>query len=350
MNDNPLAPDLDHVLERAGELWERLRGARLYVTGGTGFVGRWMLESFAWANARMNLGAHLIALSRDPERFEVKAPHLAADSAISFVQGDMRTAGFPDGEFTHVLHMATETDQVQALARPSLEFDTAVDGTRRILDFAERCGAGAVLYTSSGAVYGRQPAGMTHVAEDAPIAPPAHDPKAAYAHGKRAAEFLCAARHAENGLPVKIARLFAFVGPHLPMDAGYAVGNFIRDALVGGPIRIAGDGTPLRSYLYAADLAWWLWTILLAGEPARPYNVGSDAEVSIRELANAVSSVLGGTSAVEIAGTPVQGVPPQAYVPDITRARGELGVGPAIGLEEGIRRTAEWWRATAGER
>lgn len=341
--DNLLGRDLDHIVERVGANWEQLRGARLFITGGTGFVGRWMLESIVRANRQLELGADVVALSRDPERFLAKAPHLV--EGVTYLAGDMRTFTYPEGDFTHVLHMATETNVELSARKPSVEFDTAVEGTKRVLAFARERGATRVLYTSSGAVYGQQPAEVPRVSEDTPIAPPAHDARAAYAHGKRAAEFLCAAEVVESGLPVSIARLFAFVGPHLPMDAGYAVGNFIRDALAGQTIRISGDGTPRRSYLYAADLAWWLWTVLLSGEAGRPYNVGSDAEISILELARTVGRVVNSAEDVSVAQEPVVGAAPRRYVPDVSRAREELGLAPVIGLEEGIARTAEWRRA-----
>jgi len=138
--------------------------------------------------------------------------------------------------------------------------------------------------------------------------------------------------------------LFAFAGPHLPLDSNFAIGNFVRDVLAGGPIRIAGDGTPKRSYLYAADLAIWLWTILLRGEPARPYNVGSDEEVSIAELAEFVVRNGASGTPIEIAQSPKPGIPPLRYVPRVDRAREELGLKVKIPLDEAIRRMFDWYR------
>jgi len=144
---------------------------------------------------------------------------------------------------------------------------------------------------------------------------------------------------AQYGFSALIARLFAFVGPHLPLDANFAVGNFIRDALAGGPIRIAGDGTPYRSYLYAADLAIWLWTILVQGTSCRPYNVGSAEEITIAGLARTVADNLRPEAAIEIARQPVPGAPAARYVPSVDRAEKELGLKPWITLAEGIRRS-----------
>lgn len=220
--------------------------------------------------------------------------------------------------------------------------EVIVEGARRTLGFAHRCGAKHYLLVSSGAVYGRQGPEVASVSEDYLLDPRLTEPVSAYAEGKREAEKLCMS--AQGPVEAKIARCFAFVGPHLPFDAHFAVGNFIRDALRGGPIEVHGDGTPLRSYLYAADLAIWLWTILIKGAARRPYNVGSERSVSIADLARTVAAVVAPAAEVRVARAPEPGTVPERYIPCTQRARLELGLSETIDLEEAIRRTAVWAR------
>jgi nucleoside-diphosphate-sugar epimerase len=338
---NRLSIDLDHIVAHTRELWEEVRGQRIFVTGATGFFGTWLLESFAWANDRLGLNARLVALTRNADSFRNKAPHLCSRNDIEFHAGDVRDFKFPTGNFSHVIHAATEASAKLNAENPFLMFDTCVSGTRRALEFAAACDARKFLLTSSGAVYGAQP--MERVAEDFMGGPDILNAGAAYAEGKRAAEQLCAIQgKAKPSMEIKIARCFAFVGPHLPLDAHFAIGNFIRDGMRGGPIRIGGDGTPYRSYLYAADLAIWLWTILFRGAPLRAYNVGSAESVTIAETAQAVARVFDGKPSIEIAQKAVAGKPAQRYVPNVNRAEKELGLRAWVGLEEAIRRTVKW--------
>lgn len=336
---NPLARDLDHILVHTTGVWKEIDGARIFVTGGTGFIGCWLLESFAWAWERLHLDAGMTVLTRSPEAFQEKAPHLAEHPAIRLLRGDVRNFDYPEGHFTHVIHAAAEANAALNRERPLLLLDTIGDGTRRALDFAVTAGARRFLFTSSGAVYGPQPPEVTHIPESFGGGPDPTRPESVYAEGKRGAELLCSLYDGVYGLECVIARCFAFVGPYLPLNAHFAIGNFISDQVQGGPIRVKGDGTPFRSFLYAADLAIWLWTILVQGRPCRPYNVGSEQAFSIAEIAAAVSASSEPRVGVEISRDPVPGVPASRYVPSTARARDELRLDQWVPLEAAIRRT-----------
>jgi dTDP-glucose 4,6-dehydratase len=330
-------------------LWERLRGAAWFLTGGTGFFGRWLLESFAAANRRFDLRAQALVLTRQPEAFRARAPGLCGDAAIRLIEGDVRAfdaetvrvqlGSSAPPEVRFVIHAASETSQPANREHPLRVLETALEGTRRALDFAVHMRAQSFLLTSSGAVYGDQPASLTHVREDFAGAPDISAPLSAYGEGKRLAEMLCHIYTREHGLHCKVARCFAFVGPFLKLDAHYAIGNFLRDALAGGAIRVTGDGTPVRSYLYAADLAVWLWTLLLREDAAGAYNVGSDAPLSIREIAACVSRQCPHRPPVAVAQPSDPKRPAPRYVPDIGRARRELGAEVWTPLETAVRRT-----------
>jgi nucleoside-diphosphate-sugar epimerase len=346
---NPLGDDLEDVLHRCRPLWEELRGERLLITGGTGFFGCWLLETFLWANERLALGAEAVVLTRRPGAFERKAPHLARHPAVHLIEGDVRTFPFPSEPFPYIVHAATDASAGLNERDPLAMLDTIVAGTRRVLDLALASGCRKLLFTSSGAVYGRQPPELAHVGEDHAGAPDPCAPRSAYGEGKRVAELLCALHAREHRLEVKIARCFAFVGPYLPLDIHYAIGNFIRDAISGKPIVVRGDGTPYRSYLYASDLAAWLWTILFEGASITPYNVGSEEAISIAELARRVGRLSSPPARVEVLGRADPGRPVERYVPSVHRAREQLGLEPSVPLDDAIARTMRWARAAGVE-
>jgi dTDP-glucose 4,6-dehydratase len=194
------------------------------------------------------------------------------------------------------------------------------------------------LLTSSGAVYGPQPSELAAIPEDWSGSPPLAEPSTAYGQGKRAAEHLCALVGEQHGLETVVARCFAFVGPDLPLNVHFAIGNFIRDALTADAITVAGDGSPLRTYLDQSDLAHWLLTLLEHGRPGQAYNVGSDEVISIAALAHLVRDILAPEKPVHILGQPDPGAARNRYVPDIRKAQQDLGLSVTIPLAEAIRR------------
>jgi len=339
--------DLEHVFLHTRPLWEGARGHRFFITGGTGFFGSWLLESFAYCNRKLALDAEATALTRDPGGFLAKAPQIANEHSIKFLRGDVCSFPFPGQQFDFVIHAAAPTS-AEAASRPMDLMRTIIHGTERVIDFAETCGAKKFLLTSSGAVYGLQPESVSHLREDYFGGPDWLGPKAAYAEGKRVSEQMGSICAKKSNIHFTIARCFTFIGPLLPLDQHFAIGNFIGDALARRNISIRGDGTPMRSYLYAADLAIWLWTMLLRKtEPdSNPsvYNVGSGEAISIRDLARNVVEELDSSLQIEVAQQAQMGQRLEQYVPDVQKADTLLGLRPIIGLREAIRRTAAWHR------
>lgn len=337
-----LSKELDLIVQNSLAVWSELRGARVFITGGTGFYGTWLLDSLVLAELQLELGVEVVVLSRNPDHFLDGNPFLQKQSFLSFIEGDIRTFTFPDGKFTHVIHAATEASEKLNRENPLLMIDTIVEGTRRALEFAVQSEAKHFLHTSSGAVYGDLPASLGPVSEDYKGGPDISHPKWAYGEAKRLAELLCCIYGESHGISVKNARCFATIGPRLPLDTHFAIGNFIADALAGRDLIIKGDGTPIRSYIDVADLTVWLWHILAFGKAGNAYNVGSEKGFSIADIATIVRDVLNPALAIKILGRAMPQQLASFYVPSTQKAQTELRLTPGISLEISLRRTSEW--------
>jgi dTDP-glucose 4,6-dehydratase len=306
-------------LER--QMFESLQGKRFFVTGGTGFFGKSLLDLMKkgfLAESRLTI------LSRDCDGFLKKYPGFAGLKNVAFVQGDVRAFSFPPGKFDIIFHGAAAA--VTTLP-PGEMRSVILDGTKRVLQFARNCQAEKLLFVSSGAVYGDFFSFDENISEDFPCAPVTE-----YGIAKLEAEKMCL----NSGIRTGIARCFAFLGPRLNLDIHFAAGNFLRNCLNNEKILIKGDGTPFRSYLYADDLIEWLFAIIARGENGCIYNVGSPEAVSIRELACEMAAHFSPEPAVEIMGLPEPGAIPARYVPDVSKIRKELGVRMNFTLGEAI--------------
>lgn len=323
-------------------------GSKLFITGGTGFLGKAILKKLKEPFEAGEIAAITI-LSRNPDAFLRRHPEFSGLANLSFVHGDILTCQFPDEEYTHVIHAATDTDN-QTLTNPLQYFDEIVTGTRRVLDFALASGARRFLLTSSGAVYGPQPFDLDAIPETYFGAPSTVDPKSLYGEAKRAAEQLCRIYYDQSGIDCTIARCFSFVGNHMPLNGQYAIGNFIRDALSDdvGQITVQGDGTPVRSYLHTDDMADWLLKILQEGKSCHPYNVGSDEAVNMADLATLVRDLLAPDKAVVILKERPDYAGRSRYIPSVERIRQELGARISLSLSDAIRTTAATLKLTGG--
>jgi nucleoside-diphosphate-sugar epimerase len=333
--------DLEHIFQNTKDIWEQLRGKNIFLTGGTGFFGKWLLESFIYVNEKIGLNAKIISLSRNPELFIQEYPfYNAHTNSVKFVKGDILTYDFKiDEEVQFIIHAATAASDSLNKNNPLLMMDTITLGTRNVLNFALIQPIEGFLFVSSGAVYGEQPFGVSNIQETDSFKIDINNSKAAYSEGKRIAELYCSTYFEKYKVPVKIARCFAFVGPYLPLNTHFAIGNFINNVINNEDIVIKGDGSTTRSYMYASDLSIAIWKILLIGNNNKPYNVGVDTAYSLKEIALILKKKYGNN--VQILNTN-KDLPINIYVPNIDILINELEIKHFVKIEEAIQKTIDF--------
>ena len=336
--------DVKEIVRLAGKEFARLNGKTLLITGGTGFIGSYLIESLAYVNDHvLSNPCQVFVLTRNPAVVSARFPYLATREDFVLVEGDVRTVQPPSVPWHFVIHAAAPSDTRLFLRDPVGTMETIVDGTKAVLRAAARATPEAVLFVSSGAVYGYQPSALARLSEDYSGGPDLGNPRSCYAEAKRCAELLCRVFQAEGGLPVSIARLFTIVGPYQDLNSTSAVLDFIRQSSEGETITIRDDATAVRSYCYIADAVTALWKILLGCQPGEVLNVGSDLEaVSFRELAARISRCLGKPLKVVVEGKPALGIVSHRYVPDVARLYQRTGFRPETTLDEALRRTITW--------
>ncbi|ANN69913.1 hypothetical protein BAU08_25390 [Bordetella bronchialis] len=322
--------------------WERLRGKRLFVTGGTGFVGCWLLEGLLWGNRQFQLDMAIDLLTRTPSRFRDKAPHLAEDPAICLIRGDVSDLTAVRGAYDRVIHAAADVGSPST--NPLDMYEAIVNGTRQAVELASRSSASRFLYLSSGAVYGPQPATIPYIPESYTGAPPLDRPASAYAQAKRASEWMVSTLCSQRSITWISARIFALTGPYIPLDGHFAMSNFLSDIVRQRPIKVKG-GTGVRSYLYGADLALWLIALLTRDQARGTYNVGSQSAVTILDMARQLSMLAYGEPRLDVEECGAESLAgSQRYVPDVARATTTLGLQQYTDLDNALKHSIAWAR------
>jgi dTDP-glucose 4,6-dehydratase len=337
------AADLRHVLDHTRDLWEDYRGARLFLTGVTGFVGSWLLETLVYAETTLSLGLRTTVLVRDRAAFESRLPHLAHSPLVRVQVGDVRVADPPTQAFSHIVHCASASPPQLNDERPGEVEDIIARGSERMVEEAESGNGVRLLQMGSGSVYGPQPPSVERIGEAYAGEADASAPAQRFGAAKRRAERRGEASVA-RGVGFVSVRAFALVGPRLPLNGQFAIGNFLGDALAGRPIALTGDGSPVRSWMHAADLAAWCWTLLARGEPGHAYNAGSEEALSLWDAAQHIAALHEPPLPVSRVAPPEPSRAPSRYVPSIARARDELGLDAWIPFDDAIRRTWDWLR------
>ena len=336
--------DLIEILNFSKQDILKLNSASIFLTGATGLFGTWFLSAIQFANENLNIDIKVTCLTRNKLKFSKSFPQLYSDKNFKFFNGDITSFDYPQGEFTHLIHFAaTNAQETFDGASPRSKFDMIIDGSRRVIEFCKIKKIKKILFTSSGAVYGHDDSSSKNqFIEDLNFAPALSDISTALGQSKRAAEFLFQLHAHETKSSLTIMRCFSFVGPVLPLDIHYAIGNFIGNAIQGKSLRIIGDGTPIRSYMYMSDLITWLIRLLVNQASIDVINVGSDEKVNIKELAEKIIKVTNSKSNIDIlglrehsVGNPVKDI----YVPNIEKAKTKYNLGVKVRLSESIKKT-----------
>jgi nucleoside-diphosphate-sugar epimerase len=337
-----VSEDLKRIVS-AGLPWEQLFGKTVLITGANGFVPAYMLETLLYLNDTSNAGIRAIALVRNREKAMRRLGHLANRTDLTMVVGDVRDAYRGPADVDFFIHAASPASPKHFSADPVGTFEANVTGTRHMLEVARDAKSEGFLFFSSGEVYGRAADPTVPVKEtDYGYLDPTNL-RSCYAEGKRAGETLCACWHAQFGVPAKIVRISHTYGPGMALDDGRVFADFVADIVAGRDIALKSDGSARRPFCYLADATVAFFTVLLLGKSGEAYNVGSDRECSILDLAETLCRLFPERNCRVIRQ---ERKPDDPYIVspvtgghfDLAKIR-SLGWEPTTGIEEGFMRT-----------
>jgi dTDP-glucose 4,6-dehydratase len=338
-----LRAECTELLDGTRHHLELLKYDSVLVTGGTGFMGSWLAEYLTCANDELGLGMRVFLLADRASEFKKKAPHLARRKDVFLLRQDVRLLDEIPPEVNWIIHAAGSPDSRLHASNPVHVIQTIVQGTQATLSAAARLpNLKRFLHVSSGQVYGPQPWELEALPETYPGNVECASYMAVYPEAKRVAETWCAVFRSQWRLPLVTVRPFAFIGPYLSLDRPWAVTNFLRDSLLGGPVRIAGDGETVRSYLYGSDMASWLIALLGRGEIGCIYNVGSPHAVTVRQLAELIVRCHPVPPRIVTNVASQQSHCRSRFVPDVRRAMKLTGLNVTVDLPTAVERTLRW--------
>ncbi|MDQ7038348.1 MAG: SDR family oxidoreductase [Aquificota bacterium] len=307
---------------------------RVLITGAAGFIGSHLCERF------LKEGHEVIGLDNFLTGKPDNIAHLFENPRFTFIKYDVTNFIYIKGNLDLILHFACPASPVDYMNHPIHTMKVDSIGTLNTLGLAKEKGA-RYVFASTSEVYGNptvHPQPETYWGNVNPIGP-----RSVYDEAKRFSEALTMAYHREHHLDVRIVRIFNTYGPRMRINDGRVIPNFIYQALKGEDLTVYGDGTQTRSFCYIDDLIEGVYRVATAeGIEGEVFNLGNPEEFTILELARKVIRITGSGSGIRFLKRPVDD--PDRRKPDITKAKEKLGWEPKVSLEEGLRRTVEWFR------
>lgn len=344
LRDSVIEEDLDAILLHPLP-WHELYGKTVLVTGASGFLGAYFVDTLARLNERYSGAAiSVLALARNLNRLQNRLPHLADRTDVRPLIQDVTEPLTTPTALDFIIHAASEASPRLYLARPVDTIQANTLGTLHLLNFAHAHGS-RLLFLSSGAVYGGHD-GTGEVLSETDFGPlDPLDPRACYGESKRIAETLCSAYASQYGVRSAIARISHTYGPGLELDDGRVFIDLVAQILRGQNIVLHGDGLEQRPFCYITDMIAGLFTVLLRGQAGQAYNLGTTTEMSIRDLATLLLE-LNGDDRLSLQlgpGAQLAGAPRSSGHFDISKAAA-LGWQPRVPAERGFARMLRHYR------
>jgi dTDP-glucose 4,6-dehydratase len=309
---------------------------RILITGGAGFIGSHLCDRF------LAEGHQVIAMDNLSTSTIDNIAHLAGRDGFSFIKHDVTNYIYVEGHLDAILHLASLPSPVDYLEKPIPTLKVGALGTHKALGLALSKKA-TFLLASTSEVYGDPQEHPQHEDYWGHVNPVG--PRGVYDESKRFAEAMTMAYHRYHDVDTRIARIFNTYGPRMRLDDGRVVSNFIVQALRGEPLTVYDDGSRTRSFCYVSDMVEGIYRLLLSDE-VYPVNLGNPDEMTVLEFAHKVLEISGSSSDIVFVAPTDERTKddPQVRRPDISKARQVLNWQPKVGLEEGLRKTIEWFR------
>lgn len=339
-----VADDLLTITTQYALPWHRLKGQKVLITGASGFLAAYMVETLLFLNETQGLEIQIFALVRNRQRFESRFAHALGRSDLICIEQDVSEPVACDVRPDYIVHAASQASPKYYSTDPIGTLSANTLGTAALLKLAALSKSKGFLFFSSGEVYGQTDIVPTSE-EDLGFVDPT-SVRACYAESKRMGENMCISWHHQAGVPAVIVRPFHTYGPHMLLNDGRVYADFVANILNNQPIIMKSDGIARRAFCYAADAVAGFWTVLLKGAHGEAYNVGNPAgEISIRELAETLVGIYPEKKLHVLSAAREND---SAYLvslivrncPDITKVE-KLGWLPRTSVREGFKKTIE---------
>lgn len=339
-----ISADLEQMIDECPELWNKLRGKTVMITGAAGFLAAYMVETLMYLNETQALNATALAVVRNKRKLENRFPHFRERPDLICIEQDIRDPVRLDRKVDFIVHAASQASPKYYSLDPVGTLTANTLGTAQLLELASRDCVEGFLYFSSAEVYGEASRVPTSESDYGYL-----DPllvRSCYAESKRMGENMCVSWHHQYGVAARIVRPFHTYGPGMALDDGRVYADFVSDVVNGRGIVLKSDGLAKRAFCYLADATLGFWMVLLNGENANAYNIGNpEGVISIRDLATMVAGLY---PEKNISVRFEQRMDTDNYLssqihitcPDIALAK-RLGWRPRTSLESGFRKTIE---------